>query len=68
MEGMEMGRVKRDAITTLDLVITVLMEHEKKLDELVTRIENITNNLFTLFDRLDKIVWDLEEKEENGST
>ena len=32
-------------IDVIDLIITVMQEHEKKLDELITRLEAITPTL-----------------------
>lgn len=34
-----------EKIDVLDLIINTLNEHEKKLDSLVTRLEEITENL-----------------------
>ena len=42
-------------LSVLDLIISVLMEHEKKLNNLIVELETITYNMNQVIDRLEKI-------------
>ena len=42
-------------LSVLDLIISVLMDHEKELNNLVGELETITYNMNQIIDRLEKI-------------
>lgn len=51
--------MKSDAIIdALDLVINTLIEHEKRLDVIIKRLENITHNIEVVLSR-EKIMQEI---------
>jgi len=42
-------------LSVLDLIISVLMDHEKELNNLIDELETITYNMNQIIDRLEKI-------------
>jgi len=42
-------------LSVLDLIIAVLMDHEKELNNLIGELETITYNMNQIIDRLEKI-------------
>ena len=42
-------------LSVLDLIISVLMDHEKELNNLIGELETITYNMNQIIDRLEKI-------------
>ena len=42
-------------LSVLDLVISVLIDHEKELNSLIGEMETITYNMNQIIDRLEKI-------------
>ena len=42
-------------LSVLDLIISVLMSHEKELNSLIGELETITYNMNQIIDRLEKI-------------
>jgi len=42
-------------LSVLDLIISVLMDHEKALNSLIGELETITYNMNQVIDRLEKI-------------
>jgi len=42
-------------LSMLDLIISVLMSHEKELNSLIGELETITYNMNQIIDRLEKI-------------
>jgi len=42
-------------LSVLDLIISVLMDHEKELNNLIGELETITYNMNQVIDRLEKI-------------
>ena len=57
-----MERINKEGrLETLDFIIQVILEHEKKLSELTEELEKTTEKLHILFDKVDNLVWRLEE-------
>ena len=62
---MERTKKGEGRLETLDFVIQVILEHEKRLSELAEELEETTKKLLILFDRVDNLVWRLEENGRN---
>lgn len=61
-----MERINKEGrLETLDFIIQVILEHEKKLSELAEKLEKTTEKLHILFDKVDNLVWRLEENGRN---
>jgi len=61
-----MERINKEGrLETLDFIIQVILEHEKKLSELAEELEKTTEKLHILFDKVDNLVWRLEENGRN---
>lgn len=45
--------IEKNRLDTFDLIINVLKEHEKRLDELVGRLDTLIETLSTILGRLE---------------
>ncbi len=53
--------MEKSKIDVLDLVINVLKEHEKRLDELLERLETLIEAFFQIQTRLEVLCEDIEK-------
>ena len=56
-----MSAKSREAISVLDLVISVLMDREKEMDRMLAELSRLASILGDLMDRLEKLVEEVKE-------
>jgi len=56
-----MSAKSREAISVLDLVISVLMDREKEMDRMLAELSRLASILGDLTDRLEKLVEEVKE-------
>ena len=56
-----MSAKSREAISVLDLVISVLTEREKEMDRMLAELSRLASILGDLTDRLEKLVEEVKE-------
>ena len=56
-----MSAKSREAISVLDLVISVLMDREKEMDRMLAELSRLASILTDLTDRLENLVKEVKE-------
>jgi len=56
-----MSAKSREAISVLDLVISVLMDREKEMDRMLVELSRLASILTDLTDRLENLVKEVKE-------